>query len=70
MSPVHGAGGGPKAYAKAIVAGLTAFFGSLATAMPGGISAGEMVGIAGATTVAAVTVYLIPNGKKAQAIDT
>ena len=58
-----------KPYAKAVVAGLTGFFGALSTAMPNGISAGEMVGIAGTTTIAAVTVYLIPNGKKAQALD-
>lgn len=70
MSPRHGGGASKvKPYAKAVVAGLTAFFGSLATAMPNGISAGEMVGIAGATVVAAATVYLVPNGKKAQELE-
>lgn len=69
MSPRHGAAGKVKPYAKAVVAGITAFFGALATAMPNGISAGEMVGISGATVVAATTVYLIPNGKRAQELE-
>ena len=47
--------------AKAIAAGVTAFGGALATALPDGVTATEWVTIAIATAVAASAVWAVPN---------
>jgi len=47
--------------AKAIAAGVTAFSGALATALPDGVTASEWVTIAVATVLATMAVYQVPN---------
>lgn len=56
-------------YNKAIVAAVTGFFGVFVKGMADGkLTAGEIAACASAAVVSGVTVYFIPNGKKAQSV--
>lgn len=57
-------------YRKCIVAGVGSFFTMMAKSSSGGIQAGEIWQIAGATIGSALVVYLFPNGEKAKSIQT
>lgn len=58
-------------YAKAVIGGLNGFFLMFTKSLGDGkITGVEISQIVGSTVIAAATVYLIPNGKKASEIDS
>lgn len=69
MSVVTGHKAAP--YNKAILAAVGMFFTMLAKSFGDGhMSFVEAIQLVGAVAVSGLTVFLIPNGKRAQAVDT